>query len=69
MAVTLAGSMLDDVQKSGETKDDQFVFFANEEGSLLRINPADYEILKRFTPRSPFDEQLKRLVSEHYLSL
>jgi len=68
VAVTLPESMLDEVQKSGEAKEDQFVFFSNEEGSLLRINKEEYEILRKFTPRSPFDEQLKRLVSEHFLS-
>ena len=68
VAVTLPGSMLDEVGRSGLAQAEHFVFFANEEGSLLRIGPAEYEILKNFSPRSPFDEQLKRLVSEHYLS-
>lgn len=69
VALTLPGGMLDDIQKSGRVNEDQFVFFANDDGSLLRINPADYEILKTFEPRSSFDEQLKRLASEHFLSL
>ncbi len=68
VAVTLPGSMLDELYKAGQTTDEQFVFFANKEGSLLRIGPEEYAILKKFTPRSPFDEQLKRLASEYYLA-
>ena len=68
VAVTLPGSMLDELHKARVATNDQFVFFANEEGSLLRLSREEYEILKKFTPRSPFDEQLKRLVSEYYLS-
>lgn len=68
VAITLPGSMLDEVGQSGRAGSEHFVFFANEEGSLLRINSPEYEILKSFTPRSPFDEQLKKLISEHFLS-
>lgn len=68
VALTLPGGMLDDVHQSGQATEDQFVFFANEEGSLLRINKPDYEILKKFAPRSSFDEQLKRLASEFFLT-
>jgi len=68
VAITLPGSMLDEVSNSGRAADDQFVFFANEDGSLLRINQAEYRILKDFHPQSPFDEQLKRIINEFYLS-
>lgn len=66
MAVTLPGGMLDTVHKSGQAKEDQFVFFVEEKGTLLRIGAGEYEILKRFPPRSPFDEELKKLVSEQF---
>lgn len=68
VAVTLPGSMLDEVGRSGRAANDQFVFFANEEGSLLRIGQIEYQILKEFPPQSPFDEQLKRIINEFYLS-
>ena len=69
VALTLPGSMLDEVYKSGQAKEDEFVFFANEEGSLLRVSRGEYTILKKFPPRSPFDEQLKQLLAEHYIAL
>ncbi len=68
VSVTLPGSMLDDVQKSGKAKEENFLFFADEKGSLLKIGREEYEILKSFTPKSPFDEQLKQLVSAHFLA-
>ena len=68
VAVTLPGSMLDHINVAGVAKEDQFVFFANAEGSLLRIKKGEYEILKSFPPQSAFDEQLKKLVSEYYLT-
>ena len=68
VAVTLPGSMLDDIHKSGKALDDQFVFFANEDGSLLRVGQAEYELMRSFSPKSAFDEQLKALVSEYFLS-
>ena len=68
VAVTLPGSMLDDLYQSGKATEDMFVFFANEQGSLLRVGVAEYELLRAFTPKSPFDEQLKQLVSGHFLA-
>lgn len=68
IAVTLPGGMLDSIQKSGLAREDQFVFFTSEEGSLLRIDREEYELLKKFPPLSPFDENLKKLVSEYYIT-
>jgi len=68
VAVTLPSSMLAQLHASGRAREDQFVFFANQEGSLLRIDSDEYNILKDFPPQSPFDEQLKKLISEHFLS-
>jgi len=68
VALTLPGGMLDDISKSGLARDDQFMFFANEEGSLLRVSRPEYDIQRKFPPKSPFDEQLKKLLSEHFLT-
>jgi hypothetical protein len=68
VALTLPGGMLDELYKSGRVADDQFVFFTNEQGSLLRVGEAEYQLLRECPPHSPFDETLKRLISEHYLS-
>jgi hypothetical protein len=67
VALTLPGSMLDAVNKSGKATADDFLFFANKDGSLLRIRHSEYKILKSFAPQSPFDEALKKLVSEYFL--
>jgi|GEM_PF-2149375 hypothetical protein len=68
VALTLPEGMLDDINKAGVAREDQFMFFANEEGSLLRISREEYEIQRKFPPKSPFDEQLKKLLSEHFLA-
>ena len=68
VAITLPGSMLDDLYQSGKTTEDMFLFFANDKGSLLKIGDREYELLRKFSPKSPFDEQLKQLVSEFFLA-
>lgn len=67
VAVTLPGSLLDLINKAGGGTEDQFLFFANKEGSLLRIRQEEYEIMKKFPPQSPFDEELKKIVCGHFL--
>jgi hypothetical protein len=68
VAITLPGSMLDNIAQKENPPEDMFLFFANEKGSLLRVREPEYEILKKFPPQSPFDEELKKLVSEYFLS-
>jgi hypothetical protein len=68
VAVTRSGNLLDNIAQKEKPAEDLFLFFANEEGSLLRIREQEYEILKKFSPQSPLDEELKRLVSEYFLS-